>query len=275
MSTTTTRCRAWVLTRRDGVVLGFTDHDRALIVEGVRCSPTTGMEGGALSQTTGLSVDNAVVSGALSGAGLASEDLRAGRWDGAEVVVYRVDWTDPVHAAVAFRGSLGEISEADGRFDAELRGLAEVLNVPRGRVFHPRCDAVFGDARCGLRVEDGHTVEVGVTSVKEGGRTIRVPRGVLAPHRFERGVATFLDGAAAGCSAAIKSDRPDGAMRALTLWVPPRVAVVAGDRVALIVGCDKTMATCRDRFANVLNFRGFPHLPGSDWILSGPTGRRA
>ena len=34
--------------------------------------------------------------------------------------------------------------------------------------------------------------------------------------------------------------------------------------------CDHSLATCRDVFANVSNFRGFPHLPGPDFILSGP-----
>ena len=34
--------------------------------------------------------------------------------------------------------------------------------------------------------------------------------------------------------------------------------------------CDQRFETCRDVFANAENFRGFPHLPGNDFILSGP-----
>ena len=40
--------------------------------------------------------------------------------------------------------------------------------------------------------------------------------------------------------------------------------IVVGDQVRLVAGCDKTFATCKAKFANALNFRGFPHLPGND-----------
>ena len=38
----TTLCWCWLVTRNDGAVLGFTDHDRALEVAGVTCEPQSG-----------------------------------------------------------------------------------------------------------------------------------------------------------------------------------------------------------------------------------------
>ena len=46
--------------------------------------------------------------------------------------------------------------------------------------------------------------------------------------------------------------------------------VVAGDAVTVLAGCDRRFATCRDKFANSINFRGFPHIPGNDFVLSYP-----
>ena len=43
--------------------------------------------------------------------------------------------------------------------------------------------------------------------------------------------------------------------------------IAAGDTFVVTAGCDKRFATCRDRFDNVVNFRGFPHIPGNDFVM--------
>lgn len=50
----------------------------------------------------------------------------------------------------------------------------------------------------------------------------------------------------------------------------PGATVAAGDRFRVVAGCDKSADTCRAKFANFLNFRGFPHLPGDDWVTAYP-----
>lgn len=62
--TTTTWARAWMIRRKDGLVLGFTDHDAALNFEGIRFRPDHGMSARALVQGSGLSVDNSEAAGA-------------------------------------------------------------------------------------------------------------------------------------------------------------------------------------------------------------------
>ncbi|KAA0072514.1 hypothetical protein CIW50_24715 [Tardiphaga sp. P9-11] len=48
-------------------------------------------------------------------------------------------------------------------------------------------------------------------------------------------------------------------------------AIAAGDAFTVTADCDKMLATCRDRFGNVDNFRGFPDIPGNDFVMSYPT----
>ena len=43
---------------------------------------------------------------------------------------------------------------------------------------------------------------------------------------------------------------------------------VAGNTVRVTAGCDKSLATCRDVFANVINFQGEPHVPGIDALAA-------
>ena len=62
----TTLARCWQVVRKDGVVLGFTDHDRDLSFDGVTYRADTGLSALSLAQSTGLSVDNTEAIGALS-----------------------------------------------------------------------------------------------------------------------------------------------------------------------------------------------------------------
>ena len=269
---TTTVCRAWHLTRKDGVRFGFTDHDRPLLVEGVTCLASSGLTPGALQQATGLSVDNVEVSGALSHAALTSEDLRAGRWDGAEVLSFLVNWAEPRQVEVLFRGTLGEITWGDGMFSAELRGLAEALNQVRGRVYQSRCDAVLGDGRCRKALDsEAFSVEVAVDAIEKR-RVLTLPEllGYEAKW-FERGRVEVLTGDAAGTVEQIKTDRLVNGVRRIELWAEIRAEIAAGDRILMRAGCDKRMETCRFKFNNLLNFRGFPHIPGEDWLMAYPT----
>ena len=266
-------CRAWIVRRADGVVLGFTDHDVDLRVDGVPCHASSGMTAGAFEVGSGLSVDNGEAMGALSSDGIVAEDIHAGRWDGADVVAYLVDWSEPARFEMTFRGSLGEITEGGGRFTAELRGLADALNVPRGRVFHSRCDAVLGDARCAVDLGAAAlSFEAIVAAVLDEGRTLRFNAADVTAQAgwFAWGRCAWLSGAATGLDARVRSDASHDGGRDVSLWDTPRAAIAAGDRVRLEAGCDKTAGTCRTKFANFVNFRGFPHLPGDDWLVASP-----
>ena len=63
---TTTIARAWAIARREGMVLGFTDHDATLAFEGVSFRPDAGLTARAVVQGLGLSVDNTEAQGVLS-----------------------------------------------------------------------------------------------------------------------------------------------------------------------------------------------------------------
>jgi uncharacterized phage protein (TIGR02218 family) len=265
----TTVCRCWRIDRADGVRLGFTDHDRDLTFEGVVFRADTGMTARSLSQSTGLSVDNTEALGLLSDAAVTEDDIAAGRYDGAQVRSWLVNWARPGARELRFRGTLGEIVRGGGAFHAELRGLAEALNQPVGRAYQPGCDAVLGDASCrfdltapGFRVEaDVAKVEGAVVSVQNMGRP---------PGWFRHGRLEVLSGAAIGLSEMVREDGARGGLRHLDLWQALRADLAPGDRVRLTAGCDRQAVTCRGKFGNFLNFQGFPHIPGEDWLAAVP-----
>ncbi|MCB1388267.1 MAG: DUF2163 domain-containing protein [Rhodobacteraceae bacterium] len=269
---TTTRARAWALLREDGKVLGFTDHDRDLSFDGIAFRAGTGMTASAIVQGTGLAVDNTEAAGALSDAALTEADILAGLYDGAELTIWEVDWTDPAWRRVLFRGSLGEITRMDRAFKAELRGLTEPLSKSAGRVFGALCPAVLGDARCGFDLDQpGFSAQTTLVAVVEGGAVLDIA-GLpeFAADWFVDGAARFLDGAAAGMTAPVRREERFGELRRLHLWSAPGFEPAPGDSIRIEAGCDKRFLTCRFKFLNQINFQGFPHVPSDDWLQATP-----
>lgn len=270
-SGTTTLCRCWRLTRRDGAVLGFTDHDMDLTFEDCLFRAATGLDASALQSANGLSVDNAQAIGALSDTAISEADIRTGRYDRAEVDHWLVDWRDPSRRVHLFRGTLGEIKRTEYRFEAELRGLADALNAPVGRSLLRACDRVVGDAKCGVNLLTPR-FSLTTETVEEDaeGQIVGLKPGDFDDGWFDRGVLRWLSGANAGLAATVQRDRAIAGRRVLSLAQKPSLPVAKGDRFVLTAGCDKRAGTCREKFSNFLNFCGFPHIPGEDWIFAYP-----
>lgn len=271
-SGSTTVCRAWRIVRRDGLALGFTDHDLDLEFEGLRYSARTGLTARNLQQATGLSVDNSEALGALSDDAIREEDIAAGRFDDAEVKVFLVNWQNVDDQMILFRGTFGEIQREKGAFRVELRGLTERLNVPFGRLFQRGCPATLGDRACKVDLSaQGRTITGTVAGIGETGEISVLLDDSPSPGWFAQGVISVLNGDATGITREIRGDAGDTEVRTLDLWHPFFPTPQTGDLVVLTTGCDGRLETCRGKFDNVENFRGFPHIPGDDWLRRGPT----
>jgi uncharacterized phage protein (TIGR02218 family) len=267
----TTVARAWAITRGDGVSFGFTDHDSDLKFEGMTFRAGSGLTARALQQGTGLSVDNSEAMGALSDASVTEADLLAGRFDAAELRAWLVNWANPEERLLQFRGSLGEVTRSGGAFQAELRGLTEVLNQPQGRLYQRDCAAILGDSNCRFDLSAlGFSTELAIERVED--RRIFTFAGLseFTDRWFDRGRLVVLSGASVGLVGIIKNDRLTGGERRLELWQSLGPSLATGDLVRIEAGCDRRADTCRLKFGNFNNFRGFPHIPGEDWLTSYP-----
>ncbi|SNS42758.1 DUF2163 domain-containing protein [Tropicimonas sediminicola] len=267
----TTVCRCWLVVRKDGKQLGFTDHDVDVLFDGMTFAAASGFTASALEQTTGLAVNNTEAVGALSGSAITEDDIGAGRYDGAAVTSWLVNWKDTEDRMVQFGGSLGEVTRSGDLFKAELRGVTEGLNQPQGNVYQSTCSAVLGDVRCGFDTDTpGFALEAIVLSIS-GGTVLTLPdAGEHEDRWFERGRLVVRDGVASGLIGLVKRDRLGDGARVVELWQALPSDFAVGDTVRLEAGCDKRALTCREKFSNFLNFRGFPHVPGEDWLTAYP-----
>ena len=143
-----TLCHAWLLTRIDGVVAGFTDHDRDLEVDGVVCRASSGWTGGAAESAVGLTPGAAVIGGVLDHVAITEADIAAGLLDRAEVALWRVDWRRPDLKVRMWVARLARVRREGEAFTADLEGPLAALERVVGRTYGRDCDAQLGDARC-------------------------------------------------------------------------------------------------------------------------------
>lgn len=263
----TTLCHCWRLTRRDGAVMGFTEHDRDVVADGTIFRADSGFTASRLEQSLGLSIDNMEAMGALSGTGIRESDILAGRYDDAAVDLLWVDWSDPATFVLLSSGNLGEVRREGLAFSAELRSLAHRLNQKIGATYSRQCGAALGDARCRVDLTQP-AFRAPVTAAGTGRDRVIVAAGlaVFASDWFTGGTLTLATGADAGLAFEVKSHRRTAGIDQLELWMPPPFPIAAGDAGTVVAGCRKTLAVCGSKFGNVANFRGFPHIPGSDAV---------
>ncbi|WP_163266443.1 DUF2163 domain-containing protein [Chelativorans alearense] len=265
----TTLCTCWKLTRRDGAVLGFTDHNRQLSFDGVDFEAESGLKASEWAHNLGLAIDTVEADGALTSEALTEEDLEKGLWDDAAVEIYLVDWSDTENRALMGKASIGEVSRGRFAFRAELRGLAHVLNQEVGRIYGHPCDAVLGDGRCQVDLDDPSFKGTGtVTAVSDNRLLTASGLDAFDDGWFAGGVLSWETGANQGLrTEVLVHTKADGTVNLALVEKAPQ-DIVAADTFTVTAGCDKSFPTCKAKFDNVVNHRGFPHMPGNDSVFT-------
>ena len=264
--------RCWKVVRSDGSALGFTDHDRSLFFDGIDFEPESGFSPSAVESGTGLAPDTHEVAGALSSERITEADIKRGLYDRAEVTLHLVDWTDPSVRVVLSRGLIGEIRHGSLAFEAEVTGLSDLLSQPIGRAFVHSCPCRLGDAKCGVDLSaPEHEGAGSVAAVAGSQRFEATGLSGFADGWFSGGVLEWTAGANAGAEGHVKIHLLAGQRAVIELWLSPAFPISPGDTFRVSAGCEKTAGICGAKFGNLVNFRGFPHMPGDDAAASYPS----
>ena len=253
----------WRVMRRDGVTLGFTSHDRDLWFDGVLHRAAPGMTPSAIRRSADLDADSAEVQGALSHDAIAATDLAAGRFDGAALRVGIVDWQSGQRDYL-YRGTIGSVTEEEGRFTAELASAKAALLVDPVPRTSPSCRAAFCGPGCALPPA-AYTHEAVVVAADLGANAVTLDT-FAAPEDLAGGWLRWCDGPHAGIRMRIIAADAG----ALVLDTPLDPALTPGMRAIVREGCDHRLDTCATRFGNAVNFQGEPFLPGNDLLIRYP-----
>ncbi len=263
----TTLAYCWRVTRRDGVVLGFTEHDRDLVYAGTTFAASTGFTASQIQQSLDLSIDNMNAAGALSSATITETDVLAGRYDDATVELFWVNWADTSQGLTIAAGNLGELTRSGLAFSAEFRAVANRLNQKIGTTCERFCSAILGDNRC--KIDLTQPAYRATATAQTAGLVSEITVTGLSSYTadwFTFGTLTFTGSANAGLPIDIKAHLRTSGIDILQIWTPTAFPVAIGDAATVTAGCRKSFSMCRGKFDNVLNFRGYPHIPGTDVV---------
>lgn len=261
--TVTHHALCWKLTRRDGVVLAFTNHDQDIVRAGDVYRAVPGFQPSAISTAAGLEADNLELTGALTHAAIAEDDLWSGRYDGARLSVSMVDWMAPdiVHDITTV--TLGEVESDGTAFRVEALGATALLERTVLESVSPECRAQLGDKRCKVALR-AYSVVSRVQAVAS--ESVTFSNLVPDTDYYAYGVVTWLTGRNTGFASLVLSSSG----QQIVLRDAPPSPIQAGILALVTAGCDKRFLTCRGKFNNKANFRGEPHVPGIDSLVRYP-----
>lgn len=264
------------ITRKDGEVYGFTNHDRTIKYLGIKYETgPAATDLSDLTHTAGLNPDNAEVEGAINDT-ITEDQIEAGLWSSSTFVVARVNWANLAQGhEILGTGELGQVSHDGRRLKIEFMGRLHKLGRVVTRACLPSCDADLGDERCGVDIEPLAVTET-VTAVEDHRNF--TASGVASPDQYHTyGKLLWLTGANAGRWEETKEQLAGGVFE---LQLGMYYGIAVGDTFKAYPGCNKLLRTgldeflgdCKVKFNNVIRFRGFDLLPGIDKMLK-PAGR--
>ena len=267
----TSLVNCWKIIRADNIVLGFTDHDKDLTFDGLVFSPSYGMDSSEIASKLGAQVDTSEILGIVNSAAIDERDILLGRYDDAIVETYKVNWRDVSTRLLLRRDNVGEIIRTDGIFRLELRSSQHGMNINKGRVYQNDCDCSLGDGDCSIDLNQAiYKLETVVVSIR-GKSEIAIPKLIdFADNWFDLGFGIWNSGDRTNKKDTIILHQNEDLQSIIGFDEPIDEWVNIGDEIVVFAGCDKRLVSCNEKFSNVLNFRGFPHIPGSDFILRYP-----
>ena len=199
------------VTRQDGTILGFTTHDRDIVLSGVTYEALAAVQASAIRMEVGKEPDNVDVIGLLQSENITESDLRAGLYDDAQVAISLCDWTNPALGSVTLcRGWIGDVTISEGQYTAAVRSLMQRLSQQVGELTSPTCRVIqLGDTRCKLNLS-GNTpagdaiTSAGAITLVESPLVLHYSGGVAKAGFYTYGMLTFTSGLNAGLSREIK-----------------------------------------------------------------------
>jgi uncharacterized phage protein (TIGR02218 family) len=270
-SRASTFCNCWRVARRDGIVMGFTDHDSDVFFNGVLFKAKSGFLASELESTTGFASGGGDVVGALTTESLTEADLANGVYDGASVEIWLVDWSSVEDRVLLDVATLGEATRSEFVFRAEVRSSAHYFDQQRGTCFQRSCPADLGDTKCKFDLSTPGFSASGVVIDASREQIFASLVGAFDDDFFAAGQIVFSSGANLGARTSIKSHRRKGDKSVFSIWSGTAAPILAGDAFTVIAGCDKSPDACQAKFNNLVNFRGFPHMPGNDHVIAFPS----
>ncbi len=250
----------WKITLFDGTILGFTNHQKNISFEGVVYRSEEAVSKTAITFSERLAPDNIDISGMIKEVQILESELLAGRFDHADIEIFLVNYQDLSAGKIPLSSyNIGEVKVERGEYQFDIRGKSQLYKQVSGRSYTNSCYLDYGSAKCGAT--DKVTLTGSVTSMVNS-KVFSDSSKNQAANFFNEGILEWTSGSNKGVKMRVKAF----ANTQFTLALPMLMPVSVGDTFTVSNGCGKLLRHCRDDHNNVINYRGFDHIPGEDKV---------
>lgn len=264
-SKVTTLATCIKITTKDGANKGYTTLDSNLIIDGLLYSANSGFSANSFLDENYAKNANANFLIGISSNDITQEDLLSGKYEGALIEIFIVNYLSLADGKINLRqGALGKFAlnknNKDGFFEAEIYGVSKKLENVYGKIYSPNCRANFGDSKCGINLQN-HKTSTTISSVISNTEFFVSSTSFLSGE-FDFGFVQFSSGNKMEINKCYLGGK-------ITLMLPVSFIINVGDSVDIFKGCNKSVQMCSERYANIINFRAEPYVPGIDKIVNG------
>lgn len=249
--------------RSDGVELCFTETDKSVIVDNQVYSTCASLS--AIRESCDLTTSDFKFETILNSELIKTEDISRGLFDEASVEIFMIDLSvvdeDGRYTRIVClkRGRIGEIRiSGNNKFAAQIHDITFDLNRNITNRYSLTCRAIFGDKKCGMNV-DNFTYEGSITKIIDKKSFMDVQNFQESGY-FDNGFIIFWN--EDRTKIIEKTNVKFFINKTFELCKPTNINLIEGILYTANVGCDKTSKQCSQKFKNIANFRGEPHIPG-------------
>ena len=246
-----------------GSAILLTDYPTDLVMSsGQRYVTASGYQFTGYQSGTGTSPAAFDFEGIAGLAGIDRDTVASGVFDGARCYLFAVDWRSPVDDYEPIVAStLGKITLVDDTYRIEEMALIDALNQSVGRTYTPNCTKRFGGQEfAGCKIDLAPITVTGTLTAVASDMQVTDSARVEAADWFGYGSIQFTSGANAGLKALEVKSFVGGV---ISTFEPFYYLPAIGDAYTMTPGCRRRLQDCRDKWANVPNFGGFPNMPTS------------
>lgn len=278
------------LTLSTGTIFRWTTHNQRITFETNNYTPEASLNLSAMKFAAGLREGNTELTGAIVSSGLTYPYLASGVVSGAKVTIKIVDWRYPWAGVLnSMLFYVQKIQFNDEAFSLDLASLVWKIARPTANTYGRTCRHTLGDTQCGVNLGVGQTANNStggtynvsytgrtVTSVTTNKETVEFAASALASTEdgwWRYGKVTWTSGNNNGITMEVKAYT--NSTRLICLQLPTIFDIEVGDTFSIVTGCNKTLLKtggCNQKFANKLNYGGFPYVPAPDFTLKNPAG---
>ncbi|MGL9717157.1 MAG: DUF2163 domain-containing protein [Wolbachia sp.] len=254
----------WKLTLIDGKVMGFTDYDEDLSIGNILYKSSSGFTTSSIILNSNLKTDNLEIEGILNSDGIKEEDVLSGKYDFANIEIFLVNYKDLSQGTMSLHfGTFGKVTLNSGRFIVEIRGLSAKLEKSVAELYSPACRAQFCDDRCKADAKRFSRISTVTKVIDE--RRFEDTNLTESDGYYKHGVVKFFDSTTHAAFEGIVKEHKN---KVITLFTSSPYQIFAGDKYSILAGCDKTFSMCKNKFNNIVNFRGEPYIPELNLLSS-------